>query len=270
MSKGKIKEYKVKVGIDYPPIDDINDVFEIKLPISDDEVEAIIKGDLNLYWERNPAYSWQYIECFAPEAYKKGIGLAEAYCVPKWGDKMKVENGAYYEFFLPDKINDKIINDPRWINENNIRAKQREASELQFHEDHRIFYQNNDNGRFKNKLIGDPLWNNSIFAGSWSESLHDYAGEYGFHTIILNGVEFSYQRIYRREFVEFRIDLRPPIDDYLEGFFTQYNGIYKMADFDMKPNYSPPAMIAKSKGDLCDIEFYMCFLEYIVSQQVGM
>ncbi len=266
MNKGEIKEYKIVVGIDNPPIDDINDDFEITLPISDDEVEAIINADLKLYWEKNAVDTWEYIECFAPEAYKKGKALAEAYCVPKWGDKMKVENGAYYEFFLPDEINDKIINDPRWVYENNIRAEKREASRLQFHEDHKIFHQNNDNGRFKNKLIGDPLWNNSVFAGSWSEGLHDYAGEYGFHTIILNGIEFSYERIFRRDFVEFCVVLRSPIDDYLEGFFSHYNGIYKMDDFDMKPNYSPPAMIAKSKGDLCDIEFFMSFLEYIISQ----
>ena len=265
MSKSEIKEYKVEVGIDYPPVDDFDDVFEITLPISDDEVEAIIKGELNLYWERNPAYSWEYIECFAPEAYQKGNELAEAYCVPRWGGQMKIENKAYYHFYLPEEINDKIINDPRWVNENSIRAKQREASKLQFHEDHKIFYQNCDNGRFKNKLLSDPVWNNNVFAGLWSEGLHDYAGEYGFHTIILNGVEFSYQRTYRREHVDFRVDLRKPIDFYLKEFFSHYHGHYTLEDFDMKPKYNPPAMIAKSKGDLCDIEFYMSFLDFLIS-----
>jgi len=266
MSKGEIKEYKIDVGIEYPPINDFNDDFEITLPISDEEVEAIINGALRLYWVKDSAETWEYIECFAPKAYKRGNKLAEAYCVPKWGDKMKIGNGAYYEFFLPDEIHDKITNDPRWINENNIRAKQKEASILQFHEDNRIFYQNYDKGRFKNKLKSDPLWNNSVFAGLWSEGHENYAGEYGFHTILMNNIEFSYQRIYRRDHVEFLVYLRSNIYGNVEGFFSKYKGIYKMEDFDMKPNYSPPAMIAISKGDLCDIEFFMSFLEYLVSQ----
>lgn len=266
MSKSEIREYIIDVGIEYPPINDINDDFEITLPISDEEVEAIINADLKLYWEKDAVDYWEYIECFAPDAYKKGNKLAEAYCVPKWGDIMKIENGAHYEFFLPDEIHDKITIDPRWVAENNLRAKQKEASRLQFHEDNRIFYQNNDNGRFKNKLKGDPLWNNSIFAGLWSEGHEDYAGEYGFHTIIKNNIKFSYQRIYRRDHVEFLVYLRSNIYGNVEGFFSKYKGIYKMEDFDMKPNYSPPAMIAISKGDLCDIEFFMSFLEYLVSQ----
>lgn len=115
MSKGEIKEYKIDVGIEYPPINDFNDDFEITLPISDEEVEAIINGALRLYWVKDSAETWEYIECFAPKAYKRGNKLAETYCVPKWGDKMKIGNGAYYEFFLPDEIHDKITNDPRWV-----------------------------------------------------------------------------------------------------------------------------------------------------------
>ena len=264
----KIKNYMTDVGINPSYIVDYDDLFELDIPISDDEVKAIIDGALRLYWVRNAIESCEYIEAFAPKAYKKALTLAEAYCVSKWGEDLKMENGTRYEIFLPDEIEDKLINDPRWINENNIRDKQKDASRKQFHEDHRVFHAANDKGRFKNKLIGDPLWNNSVFAGIWSTGSEDYAGKYGLHTIILNNIEFGYEKIYKRDEVEFRIDIRHPIDKYLDGFFSKHNEYYKKEDFrfGFDENYNPPVIIAKSKGDTCDIEFFMSLLEYLVSK----
>jgi hypothetical protein len=260
----RIKKYKLTVGIDYPHIGE-DDTFDIDLPIDDDEIQSIIDGALRLYWVRDSAETWEYIECFAPKAYKKGIALAEAYCIPKWGEKMKVENGARYEIFLPDEIDNALINDPRWINENQIRARQREASRKQFHEDHRIFHNANNIGRFKNKLKKDPIWNNSVFSGIWSSSSEDYAGLYGLHTIIMNNVELGYERIYKRDEVEFRVEIRHPIETYLDGFFAKHNDYYKKEDFVLHFDYNPHVIITTSKGDKCDIEFFMNFVEYLVT-----
>lgn len=263
----KMKKYKTDVGIEPSYLVDYDDVFEIELPISDDEVKAIINGALKLYWVRNAIDTWEYIEVFAPEAFKRGVAIAEAYCVSKFGDDLKVENGIIYEIFLPDEIHDELINDPRWVNEKIIRSRQKESSRKQFHEDHRLFHAENEKGRFRNKLIGDPLWNNSVFSGLWSEGHEEYAGEYGLHTIIMYNIEFGYQRIYKRDEVEFRVAIRYPINKYLDEFFAKNNGYYKKEDFKMgiDENYNPPVMITKSKGDKCDIEFFMSLLEYIVS-----
>ena len=44
MNTGVIRGYKIEVGVDRPYIDELDDLFEITLPISDDEVQAIIDG----------------------------------------------------------------------------------------------------------------------------------------------------------------------------------------------------------------------------------
>ena len=162
MNTGKIREYKIGVGVDCPYIDELDDVFEITLPISDDEVQAIVDGAVRIFWVRNPIAPWEDIEAWAPEAYKKGNAIAEAYCISKWGEDMKVENGAHYEFFLPDEIEDAIWNNEAFQHEKKIRLRLQEESHKQFHEDGKLLYKAYESGR-RRRPVGRVLlvWDNA-------------------------------------------------------------------------------------------------------------
>lgn len=266
---GNINNYKIDVGVKAPYIPDIyEDLFEVMLPISDEEVKAIMDAAVRHYWDSEAQHldSWEYIEVFAPEAYKKAVALAEAYCVPRWGDVMKVENGAGYEFFLPDEIEDSIWGDnaiDAMKQERNIRKRQRKESSKHFHGDAKMLYNAYQEGRFGDKLKRDPVWDNQIFSGLWTSGGHEYAAQYSIHTIVMNEIEFGYQRIYKRDDVEFRVEIRPPINTFVKGFFNHYGGQYKYEDFVSPSNSNPPVIITKSKGNLHDLEFYMSFLDYL-------
>ena len=262
--EGHIKKYKMRVGLDWPDL--LDDVFEIELPFSNEDIQILADRALRLYWVRHAIDTWEYIEAFLPELYKKGVALAEAYCVPQFGEQAKTENGARYDFFLPDEINDAVFNSEGWKRENKIRWKLQKKSKILFHRDARILRKAYEEGCFKNKLIGDPLWNNQIFAGIWSSESEDLAAGYGIHTLweIMKGsnVEVSYCKDYYSDYVEFRVDLRPPLATYLEDFFSKNTKHYRYEDFEVKDNY----MITKSKGDMYDIKFFMSFLEYLTSK----
>ena len=241
MNTGKIREYKIGVGVDCPYIDELDDVFEITLPISDDEVQAIVDGAVRIFWVRNPIDPWEYIEAWAPEAYKKGNAIAEAYCIPKWGEDMKVENGAHYEFFLPDEIEDAIWNNEAFQHEKKIRLRLQEESHKQFHEDGKLLYKAYESGRFKNQLKGDPHWNNQIFSGIWSEGDEDgdYAAEYSIHTL----VEINHQA--------FEVD-------YFKRYYRDY------IQLEIRIDGSHKKIITKAKGGTEDVELYMRYLDSIV------
>lgn len=197
MNTGKIREYKIEVGVDRPYIDELDDLFEII--------------------------------------------IAEAYCIPKWGEDMKVENGAHYEFFLPEEIEDAIRNNEAFQHEKKIRQKLIDESERQFHEDYRIYKNANESGRFKGKLKGDPHWNNQIFSGIWSEGSEDddYAAQYSIHTLVeINHQTFevNYFKRYYRDYIRLEI-----------GTDNSYEKI-----------------ITKAKGGTEDVELFMRYLDSII------
>ena len=137
MEKNKsIKKYKLRVALDWPDIWD--DVLVIELPFSDEDIQNLTNKALQLYWVRNSIETWEYIEAFLPEVYNQGVVLAEAYCVPLFGIQAKVENGAQYDFFLPDEIHDAVFNSESWQNENKIRRKLQKKSSMQYQKDIRM------------------------------------------------------------------------------------------------------------------------------------
>ena len=238
----KFKLYKLDVGIDVPHIPDlVEDLIEITLPISDDEVQAIIDGRVRIFWYKNPIDPWEYIEAWAPEAYKKGNAIAEAYCVPKWGEDMKVENGAHYEFFLPDEIEDAIRNNEAFQHEKSTWLRLQEESNKQFHEDGRILNDANESGRFKGKLRCDPHWGNLIFSGIWSEGDDDgdYAAQYSIHTLV--EIEHQLQEV---------------------EFFKKYYRDYIQLEIGI--DSSNKKIVTKAKGGTEDVELYMRYLDSLI------
>ena len=244
MNTDMFREYKIEVGLDRPYIDELDDFFEIVLPISDNEVQAIVDGAVRIFWVRNPIDPWEYIEAWAPEAYKRGNVIAEAYFVPKWGEDAKIENGAHYEFFLPDEIEDAIENNAAFQHEKKIRQKLIEESDRQFHEDFKILNSANESGRFKGKLKGDPHWGNLIFSGIWGEgsSEDDFAADYSIHTLVeinQQTLKVEYSKRYYRDYIQIKIGT----DSSQKKIFT------------------------KAKGGTEDVELYMKYLDSIVDNK---
>lgn len=209
--QSNIKEYTVNVDVEYPFINDREDTFEIKLKISNEEIARIVEGDYNLLWNDNGADSWEYIECFAPDAYKRGVALAEEFCVPKWGEQMRVSNGAQYSFFLPDEIWEKVENNPRRQKEVELRKRLKEESRFKFHEESDILEKEHKKGRFKKRLRPYLNNHNAAFDGLWAGSgqYHDYAGDFWFQARVITfrqDVVVNYYKMYKRD--EVLLDVR--------------------------------------------------------------
>ena len=123
---------------------------------------------------------------------------------------MKVENGAHYEFFLPDEIEDAIRNNEAFQHEKSIWLRLQEDSNKQFHEDGRLLHIAYENGRFKNQLKGDPHWNNQIFSSIWYEGDEDsnFAAQYSIHTLVEvdhQTIEVNYFKRYYRDYIHLEI-----------------------------------------------------------------
>lgn len=154
---------------------------------------------------------------------------------------MKVENGAHYEFFLPDEIEDAIRNNEAFQHEKSIWLRLQDDSHKQFHEDGRLLINANESERFKGKLIGDPHWDNQIFSGIWSEGGDDdYATEYSIHTLVEinhHALEVNYFKRYYRDYILLEI----------------------------RTDSSHKKIITKAKGGTEDVELYMRYLDSIVA-----
>lgn len=235
----RIRKYKTDVGVS-TPYAKVDDVIEIELPISDNEINAIIDGNLSLYWVRNAIDTWEYIETFAPEAYRRGIVLAGMACKSKRQD-YNSKTPCEFRFYLPNEIINMMYSSAGWREENRIRHLQQEISRKQFHEDGKLLYEAYKEGRFKDRLTGIPQWGNKIFDGVWFEELHDYAATYYICTsVLIKGREFqvTYDKIYKRDSIEMTIST-----EYQEDKITKI-----------------------SDGGSSDVEFFMEYLDKLIRE----
>lgn len=259
-TQSMVKEYTVTVGINYPYIGG-EDTFEIKLTMSDDDIKKLVEEDLKFIWVSNSIDSWEYIEAFLPEVYQKGVALAEEYCVPIWGEQMKVANGAQYEFFLPDEVEEAISNDVKHIKERRLRKKLQEESRKKAHEEYDVLMDEYRKGRLKDRLRPDPQSNNAVFTGLWSGSgqYHDRAGDYWFEaSIISNGhdIVVNYFKKYMRNETELEIGIKYGSLSCVENACRELG----YEEYQTNGNY----LKTLSKGGNSDIEFFMRVIDKII------
>ena len=259
--QNNIKEYTVEVGVEHTWINDWDDVFEIKLLISNEEIARIVEGDYNLLWKDNGVDSWEYIECFAPEAYKRGVVLAEEYSVPKWGEQMRVSNGAQYHFFLPDEIWEKVENDLRRQKEVELRERLAEESRIRFHEEGDILKRDRKKGRFKKRLRPDPKNHNAVFDGLWSGSgqYHERAGDFWLETRVITSGEdivVNYFKKYYRDEILIDISLSNCSSSCM-SFIC--NGLEKW-DYTVEGN----TIKAQARNNDTDIELFMRVIDMVI------
>ena len=149
------KKYTITVGIDRPGVRG-DDIFEIELTLFQDEIDKLIVEGKKQLWVDNDLESYEYLEWFLPEAYKRANKLAEEHAVAKWGDKMLVENGAYYNFFLPSEIEFAIYESDECKKREKLVEEINGRSRTRFHEDEKCLFEENDKGRWHDRLLDDP------------------------------------------------------------------------------------------------------------------
>jgi len=176
-------KYHIEVGIDTPWVG-VDDVFEIDLELSNDEVNTIIEGGKKQLWVDNDLKTWEYIESFTPSAYKRAIALAESYSVPIWGNKMLVENGAIYNLFLPDDISAAIFDSEECSIMQKAVTEMENRSKMWFDEDAKTLNQEYKSQRWGNRLLPNMHWSNQIFYGNWSHSIGKKMSMYSIQTDI--------------------------------------------------------------------------------------
>ena len=202
------KKYTIEVGIDRPYVGG-DDVFDIEMTLFQDEIDTLIDEGKKQLWIDNDLEPWEYLEWFLPEAYKRANKLAEEYAVAEWGDKMFVENGAQYNFFLPSEIEFSIYESDECKKLENLIGEIQERSRNRFYEDEKCLFGENEKGRWRDCLLDDPQWNNSKFGGIW------YGGPkslFGFHTNLMidgNKINFRYSQKYLLDSVELELRLYP-------------------------------------------------------------
>lgn len=206
------KVYTIVVGVEYPWVG-ADDVFEVNVEFTDTELEEIIQGGIRLMYNESMDISTsEFIEVLSKTAYDKLNATAEKVAAKKWGEKMLIANSARYRYFLPEDISDAIFDAPEVNEIYDQRKKNEEQSHLQFKSDSEILFSNHKEGRWHDRLLPDPHWNNKPFGGIWSgPSIGSFDHNfplYGFHcTIMIDGekTEVSYTVSYFLESYEFEI-----------------------------------------------------------------
>lgn len=143
---------------------------------------------------------------------------------------MLVSNSASYIYFLPDDISHAIF-DSKEVNDiYDKRNEKEEQSRLQFSEDTKTLFSNHRKGRWHNRLLPDPYWDNKPFGGSWSGpsigSFENNFPTYSFHcSILIKGrkVEISYSVRHFLETYEFELRLSQYDKDVIRIFEERLN-----------------------------------------------
>ena len=84
MEKQDYKILEIEVGVDYPDVG-LDDTFEIQLKLYESEIQSIIENGKKELWIDNDRETLEYLEDFAPTAFKRANELAEEYASKKWG-----------------------------------------------------------------------------------------------------------------------------------------------------------------------------------------
>lgn len=206
------KTYTIEVGVEYPFVD-TDDTFEVNVEFTNKEIEEIIQGGIRLmHKDSMDLGTYKFIEVLSKTAFDKLNAIAEKVAVKKWGDQMLVSNSARYNYFLPDDISDAIFNSQEVNDIYDIRNKNEEQSHLQFRSDTETLFFNHKKGRWHDRLLPDPNWDNNPFGGIWNGpsigSFEHNFPTYGFHcTILFEGkkTEISYSVRYFLESYEFEL-----------------------------------------------------------------
>ena len=234
-----------EVGVD--GIKSLDDCFYISLPITNDEIDELISiGKKQLWKEENEP--WDYIHDFMPELYTRFVSLAKREAIKKYGDDAQ---NAYYEFFLPNEIIERI----RESEEATIFFNAQKRMQANVH-----YFWKYDLQRLKEeKCKGRWKWRGPILEGVMT-----CGGMNGAHHFnVSNRIEYSKKYTLRDTIIE--IELRGDRTNSLE-LLTQYisNSKFKN-EFEMsiKEGFYGSIFVTRAKDNEMDIEMVIDFFDYL-------
>ena len=235
---------KFKIGVD--GINTPDDVFEMSLPITAEEIDELIFIGKRQMWEKEDE-PWDYIHDFMPKLYNRFLDIVKPEALKIYG--ADAEN-AYYYFFIPDEISERI-----WESEeaDAFFAAQEQMgtnSKSFWNEDKKILFAEHDRGRWRGKAI--------VFDGIWH--CGDTDAEYVIN--ITNTIKYVRTFTLKDNVIEIEIKKTSLSHKLLEKFVSnsKYKNEYEMSIVERPYTYVlviPP----KNKGK--DIELVMDFIDRI-------
>ena len=258
------KIFEIEVGIDYPFVG-LDDTFEINLKLYEDEIQSIIENGKKELWIDNDRETWEYLEDFAPTAFKRANELAEEYASKKWGEQMLIKNGARYEYFLPDEIRTLIFDSEESEKVNQLIENLSDVSKERFHSDTRKLYEEKDKSEWGKLIVNGLYSDNKPFDGIWSHTLGKIKSEYHINTnLIIKGcrIKVEYSQKYEIESKDLELRIYPSHDrlnEILNKTVVENGYIIK----EILPVGNPPycnVFYIEGKRNDSDIEVYIKIL----------
>ena len=269
------KVFDIEACVEYPFVG-VDDVFQISLPLYEKEIQDVVEKTKSITWVDNDLQGSELLE-FSQSAYQRAVEIAEKVAVSIWGEKMLTQNGARYGFFLPDEINEAIYESPDYIEEKNLRHHRQETSRLRFREDAKILKDENNKGRWYDRLIPEPLWDNQRIYGAWHSSSGNLASFYGLRADLLvesEKVRTSYEIRYRRDDVEIWIDVysyNKSVEQLLNDFIVGKGKLQGHSDFKTRIIDYPPTrsirLMVIGISQQADLNMYMSLLDELVNMR---
>lgn len=267
------KVYTIEVGVEYPYVG-ADDTFEVTVEFTEKEINEIVQGGIRLmHKDTMNIGSYEFIEVLSKTAYDKLNTKAEKVASKKWGDKMLIANSARYNYFLPDDLSNAIFDSPEVNEINNQRDKNKEQSRLQFRADGKSLFSNHQEGRWGDRLLPDPHWDNKPFGGIWNgPSIGSFEHNfplYGFHcTIIVDGKETRIDYTVRYFLESYELELR--VFEYNPKIVTIFEDKLNMEGYSIKkrlpigdPVYSY-VIYSESNNPKKFVSTYMNILDEII------
>lgn len=235
---------KFDIGVD--GINSLDDVFEMFLPITAEEINELISIGKKQMWEKEDE-PWDYIHDFMPELYNRLLDIVKPEALKIYG--VAAEN-AYYYFFIPDEISESI-----WESEEAdayfaAQEQMKTNSRTLWNEDKKILFAERDRGRWKGKSI--------VFDGIW----HCGKTDAGYVINITNSIK--YVRKYTLKATVFEIEIKKTSHSYnlLDKFVSnsKYKNEYELSIIERPYTY---VLIVPPQNNGMDIELVMDFIDRI-------
>lgn len=162
------KKFHVTVGCD--GINSLDDTVDIDLPLSDYEIDAIVNGGIWQIGRDTHVGEEEYIECYAPEAWKRAIRLAGKATNGLFSHCH--EEGYAVDVFLPEEISDIIWNSSVALEYKNTREDYKNISNKRWKQDFQTIKEEMSTGRWNDSIVLDTqcpgIWSGDAYSAAYS------------------------------------------------------------------------------------------------------